>query len=175
MAEDLDSLLLMTGSTCLGKLTVEAEHLPAPERTQQTTTVHKAGRAAVAAAGLRGGPGNLPSIQPYVPPSECEGRTCPPPPRLSWRLVTTKVKGGWGVSVGGGYSKIGLGVEKGAEQGRKSGGKLGLGRWDGGEGRGAVKEDCIVVSLFFFYTSCCARTQARARTHSGTHSGSFTL
>lgn len=43
VAEDLDSLLLMTGSTCLGKLTVEAEHLPAPERTQQTTTVHKAG------------------------------------------------------------------------------------------------------------------------------------
>lgn len=42
VAEDLDSLLLMTGSTCLGKLTVEAEHLPAPERTQQTTTVHKA-------------------------------------------------------------------------------------------------------------------------------------
>lgn len=40
VAEDLDSLLLMTGSTCLGKLTVEAEHLPAPERTQQTT-VHK--------------------------------------------------------------------------------------------------------------------------------------
>lgn len=37
--EDLDSLLLMTGSTCLGKLTVEAEHLPAPERTQHTTTV----------------------------------------------------------------------------------------------------------------------------------------
>lgn len=27
VAEDLDSLLLMTGSTCLGKLTVEAEHL----------------------------------------------------------------------------------------------------------------------------------------------------
>lgn len=46
VAEDLDSLLLMTGSTCLGKLTVEAEHLPAPERTQQTTTVHKGGRAA---------------------------------------------------------------------------------------------------------------------------------
>lgn len=42
VAEDLDSLLLMTGSTCLGKLTVEAEHLPAPERTQHTTTVHKA-------------------------------------------------------------------------------------------------------------------------------------
>lgn len=42
VAEDLDSLLLMTGSACLGKLTVEAEHLPAPERTQQTTTVHKA-------------------------------------------------------------------------------------------------------------------------------------
>ena len=41
VAEDLDSLLLMTGSTCLGKLTVEAEHLPAPERTQQTTTVHR--------------------------------------------------------------------------------------------------------------------------------------
>ena len=47
VAEDLDSLLLMTGSTCLGKLTVEAEHLPAPERTQQTTTVHKV-------AGVRG-------------------------------------------------------------------------------------------------------------------------
>lgn len=50
VAEDLDSLLLMTGSTCLGKLTVEAEHLPAPERTQQTTTVHKpagGGQAAV--------------------------------------------------------------------------------------------------------------------------------
>lgn len=31
MAEDLDSLLLMTGSTCLGKLTVEAEHLPTGE------------------------------------------------------------------------------------------------------------------------------------------------
>lgn len=49
VAEDLDSLLLMTGSTCLGKLTVEAEHLPAPERTQHTTSVHKA-------AGVRGGP-----------------------------------------------------------------------------------------------------------------------
>lgn len=34
VAEDLDSLLLMTGSTCRGRLTVEAEHLPAPERTQ---------------------------------------------------------------------------------------------------------------------------------------------
>lgn len=31
VAEDLDSLLLMTGSTCLGKLTVEAEHLPTGE------------------------------------------------------------------------------------------------------------------------------------------------
>lgn len=40
VAEDLDSLLLRTGSSCLGKLTVEAEHLPAPERTQHTTTVH---------------------------------------------------------------------------------------------------------------------------------------
>lgn len=49
VAEDLDSLLLMTGSTCLGKLTVEAEHLPAPERTQHTTTVHKA-------AGVRAAP-----------------------------------------------------------------------------------------------------------------------
>lgn len=28
VAEDFDSLLLMTGSTRLGKLTVEAEHLP---------------------------------------------------------------------------------------------------------------------------------------------------
>lgn len=36
VAEDLDSLLLMTGSTCRGKLTVEAEHLPAPERRQHT-------------------------------------------------------------------------------------------------------------------------------------------
>lgn len=57
VAEDLDSLLLMTGSTCLGKLTVEAEHLPAPERTQQTTTVHKAAvvRAGAPAEGrLRG-------------------------------------------------------------------------------------------------------------------------
>ncbi|TNN57371.1 hypothetical protein EYF80_032447 [Liparis tanakae] len=50
VAEDLDSLLLMTGSTCLGRLTVEAEHLPAPERTQQTTTVHKA-------AGVQAAPG----------------------------------------------------------------------------------------------------------------------
>lgn len=50
VAEDLDSLLLMTGSTCLGKLTVEAEHLPAPERTQHTTTVHKA------AGGVRAAP-----------------------------------------------------------------------------------------------------------------------
>lgn len=49
VAEDLDSLLLMTGSTCLGKLTVEAEHLPAPERTQQTTTVHKAAGVQAAA------------------------------------------------------------------------------------------------------------------------------
>lgn len=40
VAEDLDSLLFITGSTCLGKLTVEAEHLPAPERAQHTTTVH---------------------------------------------------------------------------------------------------------------------------------------
>lgn len=59
VAEDLDSLLLMTGSTCLGKLTVEAEHLPAPERMQHTTTVHKTageqgatGRGAPAEGGL---------------------------------------------------------------------------------------------------------------------------
>lgn len=55
VAEDLDSLLLMTGSTCLGKLTVEAEHLPAPERTQQTTTVHKA-------AGLQAAPDKCRSV-----------------------------------------------------------------------------------------------------------------
>lgn len=42
VADDLDSLLLMTGSVCRGKFTVEAEHLPAPEKTQHTTTtVHK--------------------------------------------------------------------------------------------------------------------------------------
>lgn len=41
VAEDLDSLLLMTGSTCLAKVTVEAEHLPAPERTQHTRGHHR--------------------------------------------------------------------------------------------------------------------------------------
>lgn len=69
VAEDLDSLLLMTGSTCLGKLTVEAEHLPAPERTQQTTTVHKAPEQT---AGLLGGPGIPPAshhLHPSVRPS----------------------------------------------------------------------------------------------------------
>lgn len=33
VADDLDSLLLMTGSVCRGRFTVEDEHLPAPERT----------------------------------------------------------------------------------------------------------------------------------------------
>lgn len=43
VAEDLDSRLLRTGSACLGRLTVEAEHLPAPERAQHTTTDHGGG------------------------------------------------------------------------------------------------------------------------------------
>lgn len=73
VAEDLDSLLLMTGSTCLGKLTVEAEHLPAPERTQQTTTVHKAGGRAGGLpggqAGVRAGGVGDPSGTPPTPAS----------------------------------------------------------------------------------------------------------
>lgn len=75
VAEDLDSLLLMTGSTCLGKLTVEAEHLPAPERTQQTTTVHKAGGAAAAAAAALGGPLGIspPSNRTSLHPGERGG------------------------------------------------------------------------------------------------------
>lgn len=38
VADDLDSLLLRTGSVCRGRFTVEDEHLPAPERTQHTHT-----------------------------------------------------------------------------------------------------------------------------------------
>lgn len=34
VAEDLDSLLLITGSVCRGRLTVEAEHLPAERNTE---------------------------------------------------------------------------------------------------------------------------------------------
>lgn len=69
VAEDLDSLLLMTGSTCLGKLTVEAEHLPAPERTQQTTTVHKAAGLQAAPDKCRSGHG----VGRGLPPRGSEG------------------------------------------------------------------------------------------------------
>lgn len=49
VAEDLDSRLLRTRSACLGRLTVEAEHLPVPERMQHTTTVHRRAWGAVTA------------------------------------------------------------------------------------------------------------------------------
>lgn len=41
MAEDLDSRLFITESTCLGRLTVETEHLPEEPRERHThTNIH---------------------------------------------------------------------------------------------------------------------------------------
>lgn len=40
VADDLDSLLLRTGSVCRGRFTVDEEHLPAPERTGENTHTH---------------------------------------------------------------------------------------------------------------------------------------
>lgn len=40
MAEDLDSLLFITESTCLGRLTVDTEHLPKKPR-ERHTDVHR--------------------------------------------------------------------------------------------------------------------------------------
>lgn len=40
VAEDLDSLLFITVSTCLGRLTVDTEHLPKKPRERHTDVVH---------------------------------------------------------------------------------------------------------------------------------------
>lgn len=151
VAEDLDSLLLMTGSTCLGKLTVEAEHLPAPERTQQTTTVHKAGGCGWVGPRLR------PSVRPSLRLGASGELALPRggSRRLDVDSQSKGLGGGWLGGVGGvsegGYSKIRLWVGR---DGTKE--EIWRKALEGGS-KGRLRR---FKPLLFFYASSCAHTHS---------------